>query len=608
VSDRRAVLPHEQVAQRAALRDQAGAGAGRGEDMTTASPAVPATGSTAIKRSRRWWPTPKLIITVAVAGAIGFLALVPLYYLIWGTFFDATGFSLSGFGRAYGDDRVGELIANSLWFAIGAAALSLVVGTALAYLNVRTDVPFKGLFFAASIIPLIIPGILYTISWIFLASPEIGLLNKVLEPILGPGFFDVFTVWGMIWVEGLHLSPIVFLLMVATFRSMDPSLEESALMGGATRWQVFRKITVPLTRPAIVAAILIMTVRSLESFEVPALLGLQNGIYVFTSRIYFVLRTYPPDLAAAGSLAIGLLVLAMIGVAISNIISRSGKNYQTVTGKGFRPRPMELGKWRPVMGVAIVLYFFFTVVAPLLVLLYTSLLKFYQPPSLAAFKSMSLDNYRELLGLSQAMTALKNSLFLGIGTATLVMAAMAVAAWIVVRSRIPGRQLVDQFAFVPLVIPGLVLGLALSFVYLRSPVPIYGTIFILLIAYCTRYMPYGMRYAVTSMQQIASELEESAQVSGASWWQTFRRVLLPLLAPGLLAGWIYILVVSFRELSSSILLYSPGNEVLSILIFEQYENGQFTVLSALGVVMVLTLVVLVTVGYKLGAKVGLRQD
>jgi iron(III) transport system permease protein len=171
-----------------------------------------------------------------------------------------------------------------------------------------------------------------------------------------------------------------------------------------------------------------------------------------------------------------------------------------------------------------------------------------------------------------------------------------------------GRGVVDQLAFVPLVIPGLVLGLALSFVYLRSPVPIYGTLFILLIAYCTRYMPYGMRYAVTSMHQIAGELEESAQVCGASWWQTFRRVLLPLLSPGLLAGWVYILVVSFRELSSSILLYSPGKEVLSILIFEQFENGQFTVLAALGVVMVLTLVVLVTVAYKLGAKVGLKQD
>src|SRR5690606_13855178 len=328
--------------------------------MATASSAVSATGSASVAR-RRWWPTPKVIIIAAVAGVIGYLALVPLYFLVWGTFFDAHGFTLNGFVSAYGDDRIGGLIANSLWFAFGSAVLALVVGTGLAYLNVRTDVPFKALFFAASIIPLIIPGILYTISWIFLASPEIGLLNKALEPIFGRGALDVFTIWGMIWVEGLHLSPIVFLLMVAAFRSMDPALEESALMCGASRFQVFRRITVPLTRPAIVAAVLIMTVRSLESFEVPALLGLQNGIYVFTSRIYFVLRTYPPNLAAAGALAIGLLVLAMIGVAIANLVGRSGKTYQTVTGKGFRPRPLELGKWRPVMGMAIGAYFMLTV-------------------------------------------------------------------------------------------------------------------------------------------------------------------------------------------------------------------------------------------------------
>jgi iron(III) transport system permease protein len=576
--------------------------------MSTATSIVEATTPVTPRRRRRWWPSPKVVIIAVVAVVIGYLAMVPLYYLLWGTFFDADGFTLNGFTAAYGDSRVGGLISNSLWFAVGSAVLSLVVGTGLAYLNVRTDVPFKALFFAASIIPLIIPGILYTIAWIFLASPEIGLINKLLEPVLGSGTFDVFTIWGMIWVEGLHLSPIVFLLMVAAFRSMDPSLEESALMCGATRLQVFRRVTIPLARPAIVAAVLIMTVRSLESFEVPALLGLQNGIYVFTSRIYFVLRTYPPDLASAGALALGLLTFAVIGVAISNLVGRSGRTYQTVTGKGFRPRPMPLGRWRPVMGAGIVCYFLLTVVAPLVVLVYTSLLKFYQAPSRAAFRSMSLDNYVELLHLKKATTALNNSLFLGLGTATLVMAAMAIAAWIVVRSKIPGRQLIDQLAFVPLVIPGLVLGLALSFVYLRSPIPIYGTIFILLIAYVTRYMPYGMRYAVTSMHQISAELEESAQVSGATWWQTFRRVLLPLLSPGLLAGWIYILVVSFRELSSSILLYSPGNEVLSILIFEQYENGQFTVLAALGVVMVLALVVLVSVAYKLGARVGLRQN
>lgn len=558
-------------------------------------------------RRRRWWPTPRLLITGAVVVVIGYLALVPLYYLLWGTFFDDQGFTLTGFSRAYGDERITELIANSLWFAAGSGLLSLTVGTTLAYLNVRTDVPFKALFFAASIIPLVIPGILYTIAWIFLASPTIGLLNKALEPVLGAGTFDIFTIWGMIWVEGMHLSPIVFLLMVAAFRSMDPSLEESALMSGASRWQVLRRVSLPLARPAIVASVLIMVVRSLEAFEVPALIGLQNGIYVFTSRIYFVLRTYPPDLAAAGALAVGLLVLAVIGVAISGLVGRSGRRFETITGKGFRPRPMDLGKWKPVVGVGIILYFGFTVVAPLLVLLYTSLLPFYQAPSRDAFASMTLDNYRELAGLSQATTALKNSIILGVGTATLVMAGMAIAAWIVVRSKVPGRGLVDQLSFIPLVIPGLVLGLSLSFVYLRSPLPIYGTLLILLIAYCTRYMPYGMRYSVTSMHQISTELEESAQVSGASWWQSFRRVVLPLLTPGLLAGWIYILVVSFRELSSSILLYSPGNEVLSILIFEQYENGQFTVLSALGVVMVLTLVVLVTAAYRLGARVGLRQ-
>jgi iron(III) transport system permease protein len=580
--------------------------------MTTAMPTAPpqqsaesASGPLARVRSLL---TLKLLIVAGVAVLIGYLALVPLYYLLYGTFFDANGFTLGAFARAYTADGIGELITNSLLFAIGAAILSLVVGTALAYLNVRTDVPFKPLFFAASMIPLIIPGILYTISWIFLASPDIGLLNAFLEPLVGPGFFDIFTIWGMIWVEGLHLSPIVFLLMVAAFRSMDPSLEESALMSGASRWTTFLKITVPLVRPAIVASILVMTVRSLESFEVPALLGLQNGIYVFTSQIYFTLRSYPPDLAGAGALAVGLLVIAVLGVILSNRVGRNSKDYQTVTGKGFRPRAMELGRFRWVAGGLIILYFVATVLAPLAVLLYTSLLKFYVAPSAEAFRTMTLDNYRELAGLSSAGTALKNSLILGLGSATVVMLFMSVAAWIVVRSKIRFRGLLDQLAFVPLVIPGLVLGLGISFVYLRSPIPIYGTIFILLIAYCTRYMPYGMRYAVTSMHQISAELEESAQVSGASWWQTFRRVLLPLLSPGLVAGFIYILTVSFRELSSSILLYSPGNEVLSILIFEQFENGSFTILAALGVVMVLTLVVLVTVAYKVGAKVGLRQD
>jgi iron(III) transport system permease protein len=559
---------------------------------------------------RRFVPTPKILILGLVTLLVAYLAIVPLWYLVQGTLFDAnTGeFTLGGFARAYTDENAAAMMGNSIWFAIGSAVLSLVVGTGLAFLNVRTDVPFKGVFFAASIIPLVIPGILYTIAWIFLASPDIGLINVFLRPVFGDAVADIYTVWGMIWVEGLHLSPITFLFMVAAFRAQDPSLEESALMSGAGRLTIIRRITAPLLRPAIAASVLIMTVRSLESFEVPALLGLQNNIYVFTSKIYFVLRSYPRDLNVAGALALGLLFIAALGMVLEHLTSRGAKAYQTVTGKGFRPRPIELGKWRPVAGVAIISYFALTVVLPLLVLLYTSLLPYYQKPSAKAFSSMSFDNYEKVMHLSKAVTSLKNSLMLGAGSATIVMLIMAIAAWIVVRSNIPGRKVLDLISFAPLVIPGLVLGLALSFVYLRSPIPIYGTIWILLISYVTRYMPYGMRYAATSLQQISTELEESAAVSGASWWQVFRKVLLPLLMPGLLAGWIYIFVVSFRELSSSILLYSSGNEILSILIFEQFENGDFTVLAALGVVMVVTLMVLVSIAYKLGAKVGLQQN
>ena len=561
-------------------------------------------------RLQRWREVvlrPRTLVALTVTLIVGYLALVPLGYLLWATFTDAEGFSTGGFARAYGDPRIGSLVGNSLWFAFGSAALSLAVGTALAYFNVRTDVPFKALFFAASIIPLIIPGILYTIAWIFLASPTIGLLNSVLEPVFGPGTFDIFTIWGMIWVEGLHLSPIAFLFMVAAFRSTDPSLEESSLMSGATRVQTFRRVTIPLVRPALLSAALIMFVRSLESFEVPALLGLQNGIYVFTSRIYQVLRTFPTDFAGAGALAVGLLAIAALGIYLSNRMAR-GHDSGTITGKGFRPQPIDLGRWKPFVGAGILAYFFVTVLAPLIVLLYTALLPYYRPPSVEAFQSMTFENFIVVFNLPSVPTALRNSLLLGAGSATLVMALMAVAAWVVVRSGIPGRKLLDHLAFTPLVIPGLVLGVGIAFVYLRSPLPIYGTLFILLIAYCTRYLPYGMRYAVSGMQSISSELEESAQVSGAGWWDTFRRILLPLIAPALLAGWVYIFVVSFRELSSSILLYTPGNEVLSITIFELYANARFGELAALGVVMVLILAVLVGVAYKIGASVGLKSD
>src|SRR6266511_3004050 len=504
--------------------------------------------------------TPRTLLVGGALVIVGYLAVVPLVYLLHDTFTGPAGLSIGAFTRAYSaSSQAGRMMLNSLEFAVGSGALALAIGTLLAYVQVRTDAPLKGLFFAASLVPLIIPGILYAAAWIFLADPRIGLINVVLfEPILGHGLFNTFSMWGMIWVQGLHLAPIAFLLMGAAFRSMDPSLEEAALMAGAPRHLLLRRITMPLVRPAIVSAILLMFVQSLESFEVPGLLGLQNGIYVFTSRIYFVLRQFPIDYGAAGAYALGLLA--------------------------------------------------FAVVLPVAVLVYASLLRFYSAPSLDSLRTMSLANYRSVLHTPLAITALRNSVVLGVGAATVVMFLTAVCSWVVVRTRAMGRRLLDVVAFTPLVVPGLVLGLALSFVYLRTALPIYGTLWILLIAYATRYLPYGMRYASAAMSQTSGELEESAHVCGASWWQTFRRVLLPLASSGILAGWVYILVVSFRELSSSILLYSPGKEVLSILIWEQFENGQFTTLAAIGVCMVAILVLLVLVAYRLGARFGVDDS
>jgi iron(III) transport system permease protein len=560
-------------------------------------------------RVRRWL-TPQVLVVGAAMVVVGYLAIVPLAYLLHDTFTGSGGVTFNAFARAYGgDSQSGRMLLNSLTFACGAAVLALVTGTVLAYVQVRTDVPFKGLLFAASLVPLIVPGILYTAAWIFLGDPSIGLVNTLFfQPLLGASPVNVFTVGGMIWVQGLHLAPVAFLLMVAAFRAMDPSLEESAAMSGASRPTVLRRITVPLLRPALISAALLMFVQSLESFEVPGLLGLQNGTYVFTSRIYFVLRAYPIDYGAGGAYAVGLLAIAAVGVLLAGWLQRNARGFQTVTGKAFRPQPIRLGRARPWVGTGVLLYFLVTVVLPVGVLVYASLLKFYAAPSLNALRTMTLDNYATVLKMPLAATALKNSLVLGLGSATVVMLLAAIVSWVVVRTRLPGRRVLDLLAFTPLVIPGLVLGLALSFVYLRVPLPIYGTLFILLISYCTRYLPYGMRYASSAMTQMSRELEESAQVFGASWWQTFRRVLVPLASSGILAGWVYILVVSFRELSSTILLYSPGTEVLSVLIWEQFENGQFTTLAAIGVCMVSILVALVSVAYRLGARVGLQSD
>jgi iron(III) transport system permease protein len=555
-----------------------------------------------------------VVIGVCVAFTV-YIGVIPLGFLLWQSFRTPQTaaaeavFTLENYSEAYGSSDTWVLLVNSIEFALGASVLAFLLGTILAWMNERTNTPFKSIFFALSMIPLVIPGILFTVAWIFLASPQIGILNIVAQGWFGleEPPFDIYSLPGMIWVDGLHYSPMAFLLMTAAFRAMDPSLEESATMSGANIFQVAWRVTLKLTWPAIFATILILFVRSIESFEVPALLGLPVGIQVFTSAIYQAVHRYPSEVGLASAYAVTLLVITTAGVYFVSRLSSRGSKYATMTGKGFRPRQIDLGGWRYVTAAIFILYFFLIVILPFAVLLWSSFQTFYAVPSMQALENLTLEPYRFIFAYPNLGRTVANSVLLSFGSATVVMLVTSVICWIVVKTRLPGRWVLDNVASLPMVFPGMVLGLSIMIFYLNVDVGVYGTIWIMFIAYITRFMPYGLRYNTTSMLQIHKELEESAAMSGASWATTFRRVILPLLKPGLLAGWIYVMIVSIRELSTSILLYSPDTQVVSIVIWELWENGQYVELSALGVLFIITLFVLVLVAHWLGKKYGVKE-
>ncbi|MGQ0571620.1 MAG: ABC transporter permease [Armatimonadota bacterium] len=552
-------------------------------------------------------PSAQWLLPLGAAVIVAYLTVLPLIFLLYGSFFTPTGagqtgtFTLQNYVRVYTDRSTLPILQNSLTFSLGTMLVAFVIGTGLAWITERTNTPLRGLFFAISLIPLIIPGILFTLSWIFLLSPRIGLINEWLTRLLGLSAppFDIYSMGGMIWVEALHWSPIVYLMMSAAFRSMDPALEEAALMSGSSLARTFTQVTLRLNLPTALGAFFLLFLRGLETFEVPAIIGLPAGIHMFTSQIYLAVKRYPSDFGLAGAYSTVLLLLTLAGTYVYGRVTREASRFATVTGKGFRPRVIDLGPWRYLTAALMVGYLGVMVALPAFVLLWNSLMPFYMKPSLSALSNLTLDNYAFVLRLPKTTRAVINSVVLSMGSATIIMLLTSVIAWITVRSRLPGRWLLDHLATLPLIFPGVVMGVALIWVYLTLPIPIYGTLWILLIAYVTRYMPYGMRASSAGLLQIHRELEEAAETSGASWWRTFVSILLPLLRPGLLAGWMYVVIVSIRELSSSIFLWGPGSEVLSVYIFDLWNTGHPQELSALGLMLVAALFVLATVSRRL---------
>ena len=555
------------------------------------------------------------LILVGATLFVLYLAGVPLLMLLYGSIRSApigepgATFTFQNYVKAYFDKEFYYLLLNSVYYGIGTCLVTFSIGTFLAWVSERTNTPFKKLFTVMALIPFIIPGILSTIAWILLLSPKIGLINIVIKEALSleTAPFNVYTMWGMIWAEAIHLYPLVFLLMSAAFRNMDTSLEEAALTAGSSTWKTFKTVTLPLMRPAMMSVLLINFIRGIEAFEVPALIGVPAKISVFTTKIFLAIHQFPSDFGLAGAYAVTLLVISTTGVLLYGRLTRREERYATVTGKGYRPRVIDLGAWKWLTCGISSFIFLLAVILPVFVLLWSSFIPYYGIPSRELMAKMTWSNYIYILNYPLAMTAFKNSFILSIGSATLVMLLTSIIAWITVKTKLPGRALLDNMTFIPIAMPGIVLGVSLIWVYLTLPIPIYGTIWVLLLAYLTKFMPYGIRAASASMIQINKELEEASFTAGGTWFQTFWKIILPLLMPGFTAGWIYISILALRELSTSILLYSYNSTVLSIMAFDLWEGGQYTYVCALGVLMVLLLLVMAFTARKLGARIGIAE-
>jgi iron(III) transport system permease protein len=498
---------------------------------------------------------------------------------------------------------------NTASMGVGATAIALVIGGGLAWVCERTNAPGARLCQAGMLLSLAFPYVLYTIAWIMLLGQS-GPVNTILQAITGSDSPVVapYNLAVMIGVEGLVDVPLAFLLLSAVFRSIDPSLEESATVCGAGTMGILRRVSGPLIRPGLLAVALLVFIRSLEAFEIPALIGLPGNIRVMTTSIYQDTKDFPPDYGTAGAYAVVLMVLVGGLLLFSRRLTRNSRAFATVTGKGFRTRRSELGRGRYVGTVMIAAYLVLGLLAPFAIVLWAASMPFYVPPSMAAIDQIGMANFETVLSSPQFVLSLRNTLVVGVGSALAVMVLASATSWIVVKRRSRGGVLLEQLSGIPLVVPGVIMGFSIAALYLALPLPVYGTLWILAIGYVTRYLPYGMRYAQAGLVQVHEELEEAALVSGASTLQSLRVILLPLASPTLFAGLIFVFLTATKELSMSVLLASPDTEVLSVTLYNQWVNGQTTLAAAFGTLWTIVLGIFAAVLLAIGRRRGLRLD
>jgi iron(III) transport system permease protein len=458
---------------------------------------------------------------------------------------------------------------------------------------------------------LLIPDFAAAMGWLFLLHPRIGLFNVWLKSLFGPGVppLDLLTVPGMGWVQGLNLAPLAFIMTAAVFRSLDPALEEAAQTSHAGAFSILRRVTVPLAWPGILAASIYIFTIGFAAFDVPALIGWSSRIFTFSTYLYLLLNPQDvlPRYGAAAALGTSVMGLAALLSWWYATMQRRSRRFAVVTGKAYRPRLIRLGRAAPAAWGFLALYLVLSKLVPIVLLVWASLLPFFQLPSARAVALLSLAQYRSL-PWDLVLSGIENTAILMLLTPTAALALSVAFSWIVLRSRVPGRALFDFAAFLPHAVPNIIFGvgaLLIALYVVQRVVPIYGTPWILLLVFTIARLSYGTRMTNSGLIQIHPELEESAQVGGAGTAAIFRRVLLPLLAPTLLYAWLWIALLTFRELTLAVVLSTSGNLTLPVVVWSLWLGGGFGQASALAMIMLALMVPVTALYWPLARRHGL---
>jgi len=555
-------------------------------------------------------------IFAAAIICVVWLILVPMVLLLLNSLrvgppsFLGGEFTLGNFIAAFTHEHFFSALGNTVIFSAVASLASLVTAITFAWLVERTDMPFRNAAWVAMLLPLAMPGVIFALSWMLLLLPEIGLINVVLRRFCGlfglnieTGPLNIQSLGGMIFLGWLRGVSTIFLMLVGVFRMMDPRLEEAGRLAGASPRRVLWRVTLPLLGPAILAAGIYSFVNLLDSFEGPLVLGLAAGIFVLSTLIYFTARFHsPPDYGLSAAYAVFFMaVMAVLAIFYIRMIRRA-ERFAVVTGKGFRPAKYSLGKWRYSALGLFGIYFVFTILAPLLVLTWASLLPFYEIPSFEALQLISLDNYVEILANPRFTHDLINTVMVALGAGTLTLLVAFMISWVTVRTQYKARFVLDGLTFVSYAIPGVVVALALVFVYLQPPfkyLGIYGTIWIIVAGLMTQYLAFATRTTNAGLLQIHKELEEAARVCGAGQWRTLWRITGRLLMGAFVAGWIWVVAHSLRSFAIPLVLAGKDNEVLSVWLWIHWQDGWVSQASALAVILILLTAVIGLLARKL---------